>query len=338
MKGQIRRWQVVPLLLASAALGFAQTNAQTSGAMRPGAGQVGPGTINYVEGSVMVNGHPLTSQSVGNSALQPGDTVATAQGYAEVLMTPGAFLRVGPNSQVRLISAGLADTRAEVVNGSAILEADQLIKGTNLSVLVSGATAHIDKTGLYLYDAGQHAVLVLDGKATIQETNGSRTLDKHDEVLLASDRPLKKRSFDESQIKAEPLYVWSMARSEAESQVSTAAARNPSVYYAAGPGWFWDPYWNFYGFWPADAALFSPFGWGFYSPLYFGYGFYGGGFYGGRYVAAHYYLAHSGQYAIANRRVAAGAGMRTTGLARSTMSGFHAGGFGGGFHGGGGRR
>ena len=33
-----------------------------------------------------------------------------------------------------------------------------------------------------------------------------------------------------------------------------------------GPGWYWDPFWNFYSFLPGNGILYSPFGWGFYSP------------------------------------------------------------------------
>jgi hypothetical protein len=34
-----------------------------------------------------------------------------------------------------------------------------------------------------------------------------------------------------------------------------------------GPGWYWDPWFRAYTFVPGDGTLYSPFGWGFYSPI-----------------------------------------------------------------------
>lgn len=368
MKGQKAQWQVLPILLASAVLGFAQVNGMsTPGATMQGPNAnrpavpsepVGPGTINYIEGQVSLDGQELTPQSVGTASLKPGQVLDTGAGYVEVLLTPGAFLRVGHNSEVRILSAGLADTSTELVHGAGILEVDQIIKGTTLAVVMNGATTKIEKNGLYDFDAAQQAVMVLDGKAKVQEQAGSKTLGKHDEVLLASRRPLKKRDFDEKTIKNEPLYVWSEARSEDEAQASGNAARNATEYVAAGPGWYWDPAWDFYGFWPADYALYSPFGWGFYSPAYFGFGYYGGGYYGGHYFGGRW-IGHPGYYGHrgwAGGHTASGwrghvggtnarvGGFRAGGFGHGVAGGgFHGGGFGhamggGGFHGGGGGR
>ncbi len=338
MKGHKIHWQLLPVLLTSAALCFGQ--------------QVGPGTINYVEGQVFLDGQALTRQSVGTADLKPGQALDTSNGYVEVLLTPGAFLRVGHNSEIRMLSAGLADTQAEVVRGDSMLEADQLIKGANLAVVMNGASTQIEKKGLYDFDAAQQAILVLDGKAKVQEQARSQNLGKHDEVLLASERPLKKRSFDENTVKADPLYVWSKTRSEDEAQASATAASNADIYTVAGPGWFWDPYWSFYGFWPAADALYSPFGWGFYSPGFFGYGYYGGAYYGGYpYVGA--YNGHTGRYAYragntwhghvagttaSPRAFHSGGFARSAGIggfARSGGVGGFRGSAGGGFHGGG---
>src|ERR1700733_11436545 len=74
-----------------------------------------PGTLNYVEGQVAVAGQTVTSHSVGSVQLEPNQVLETGQGRAELLLTPGVFLRVGDNSAVRLISPGLADTRVEVL-------------------------------------------------------------------------------------------------------------------------------------------------------------------------------------------------------------------------------
>ena len=87
MKGQISTGlKVTTLLLASVAFGFAQTssmsapgaypqypNAYNQGAYSPPPRQVapvGPGTVNYVEGQVSLNGQNLTTGSIGSACSQ----------------------------------------------------------------------------------------------------------------------------------------------------------------------------------------------------------------------------------------------------------------------------
>ena len=55
------------------------------------ANSASPGTLNYIEGQASIEGHPLSSQSVGNTTLQAGQVLATANGKAEILLTPGIF-------------------------------------------------------------------------------------------------------------------------------------------------------------------------------------------------------------------------------------------------------
>ena len=277
---------LVAVALASAALAFAQSGAifdpaepgqgpaygSTYANPQPPPAAAGPGTINYVEGQASLGDEALSQGSVGAVTVAAGQTLTTADGYVEVLLTPGAFLRIGHNGEIQMVSAGLADTTLNLIHGSAMLEVDQMIEGTHLAVSMNGTTTQIEKQGLYNFDATRQAVSVLDGKATVVQGSHHQTLGKHNQVLLTSNRPLRKRSFDQKTIETEPLYVWSKARSEDESRANEVAATNPTYYAAANTGWYWDPYVGFYGFWPADGFLYSPFGWGFYSPLYFGYG------------------------------------------------------------------
>jgi len=358
MKGQSKTGaNVIAVLFASAALTLAQGNtvsdpaaAQPQGPYststqpyqpatyqgpqngRPAAAPAGPGTINYVEGQASIDERPLSQSAVGASNLQAGGVLNTQDGYVEVLLTPGAFLRVGHNSEIRMLHAGLADTQVQVDRGESQIEVDQLVSGSRLSVQLNGASSQIDKKGLYSFDAGSGAVRVLDGKATVLAGDRTLKLGKGQEVLLAGNEPLKKQDFDQKQAKQDPLYVWSRVRSEDIAKASNAAAQQAQAYTVADTGWFWNPYFGYYGFWPANAYLYSPFGWGFYSPMYFGFGYYGG--YWGRpayYVGHPYYHAgfyHPGVAGAVHAGGFHGAGFNGTG--------FHGGGFhGGGFHGGG---
>ncbi len=272
--------RIVGVLIASAALALAQADEMRAADSARTAAPVGPGMVNYVEGPVTLDGEALSPQSIGSAMLKPGEALSTGpNGYAEVLLTPGAFLRVGNNSEAQLTSAGLANTTVELTQGAAMLEADQLIEGTNLSVVIDNVPTRIEKKGLYGFNAATQVVRVLNGKALVTDDSRKVTLGKHDEVSLIGRRAFKKQSFNQKAVDEEPLYVWSKARSQDEAEASEGAAMNANTYVSAGPGWYWDPYAGYYGFWPAAGFLYSPFGWGFYSPAYFGY--WGGGYYGG---------------------------------------------------------
>src|SRR3954462_1876934 len=78
------------------------------------------GVIHYVEGDVSVDGAPVHTKFAEFQDVKAGQLLATAEGRAEILLTPGVFLRMAENSSVRMVSNALADTRLEVVSGSAL--------------------------------------------------------------------------------------------------------------------------------------------------------------------------------------------------------------------------
>jgi len=263
------------IVLAVAVAAFAQGNRED---------MASPGTVNYIEGQVTLNGQELSAKSAEASVAGPNQVISTADGYAEILLTPGAFLRVGHNSEVRFLSAGLASVDLQLNRGEAIVEVSDLVKGSKLEVITGDVRTQIEKKGLYDFDANQRSVRVLDGKAEVRAASGETTLKKGDQVLLASDQPLKKRSFELKPAESEPLYVWNKVRSHAESQANVDAANAIAASGGYGPGWYWNPFWSSYAFVP---------GWGFYSPGFvygggwgfrgghWGHGYHGRGFHGG---------------------------------------------------------
>ncbi len=272
-----------------------------------------PGSVNYIQGQVSSAGQPLTIQSVGHLALNPGQAVDTGNdGYVEVLLTPGAFLRVGPNSEFNFTAVGLADTRITLAHGNALVEIDQLIAGTHEEVTFGPTSVDMLKKGLYGFAASPAMVRVFDGKADVIGQAAHDDIGKNDQIALADNPSLKKSHFDENQAKQDPLFVWSLARSRAESEQNKLVSQNPAGYYPSGDGWFWDPYTNYYGFW-GPGPFYSPFGFAFFGGYYPGFyhGFYGGFREGG-------HVEH------------AFVGVHGNGIS----GGFH----GGGFHGGGGGR
>jgi hypothetical protein len=239
------------------------------------ANPAGPGTLNYVEGQVSINGQVVNWLSVGSSQLKEGQVVETANGKAEVLLTPGVFLRLGDNSAVKMISPNIANTEVELVKGRADVEVDQLFKQNDLRVQMKGNETRLLKTGLYAFDSKRGTVQVFDGKAAASPVDDQQkpvVVKKGHELAMNGDEE-KSKSFDK-QASEDALYNWSSLRSqylgEANVQLASAYEGSPGL----APGWFWDAGLYGYTWLPGDGAFFDPFGYGFYSPYYL----YGGGF------------------------------------------------------------
>src|ERR1700756_4285859 len=93
-----------------------------------------PGTLNYVEGQASIGDQSLDSQAVGNADLQNGQVLETGNGKAEILLTPGVYLRLGSNSSVKMISNSLINTEVTVSQGEAMVEVDQIYHENDLRV------------------------------------------------------------------------------------------------------------------------------------------------------------------------------------------------------------
>lgn len=284
-----------------------------------------PGTLNYVEGQVTTQGHQLTSSSVGKTELQAGESLSTADGKTELLLTPGVFLRLGSNTTVEMVSPNLTKTEVKLVQGRADVEVDQIYKQNILLVDLPNGQAHLLKKGLYSFDANGSVLRVFDGEADVYpganlQANIKPTGVKSGHQVALTGEPAKPEHFDKKEAK-DDLYNWSSLRSqylgEANVNLAEAYAGYPGFY----PGWYWAGPLG-YTWLPGDGLFWSPFGYGFYSPYYI----YGGGMIYGRYGRGFYPYregyGYRGGYHAGVHSGFAGGGVR--------------GGASGGFHGGGG--
>jgi len=259
--------KLLPRLLAAAAIfAFGGVSAFAQSGMS--GTSVIPGTLNYVEGSVSLNGQPLTSQSIGKATVGQNQVLSTAQGKAEILLTPGVFLRLGDNSAVRMLLPNLTDTRLALLNGEATVEVTELFKENHLQIGVGGTMTRLVKRGLYEFNADHPQLAVYDGEASVLIGDRQIKVKQGHEAQLTG--TVKVAKFDRK-TQQDPLYAWSNLRSEYDAQASAESAQ--AVYggwgpYWYGPGWYWNPWWGAYGFLPGYGVLYSPFGWPFFSPAF----------------------------------------------------------------------
>src|SRR5438270_3796890 len=82
------------------------------------------GTLHYFEGDVSINGAPVESKAGRFSEIKEQGVLRTGKGRAEILLTPGVFLRAGENSAIKMLDNRLVSTRVEILSGTVIVEAD----------------------------------------------------------------------------------------------------------------------------------------------------------------------------------------------------------------------
>src|SRR6476620_4919445 len=116
-------------------------------------GPARPGTVNYAEGSVTLAGQTIGARQIGQTEVAAGQVLQTAQGKAELLLTPGVLLRIGDNSAVKMVSPSLTDTRVELLRGEAIVEAAEVRDENRIDVIDGGIDTLIAKKGIYRFDA-----------------------------------------------------------------------------------------------------------------------------------------------------------------------------------------
>jgi hypothetical protein len=179
------------------------------------------GMIHYVEGRVLLDGQPVHLKFAEFPEIKVDHTLTTEDGQAEVLLTPGAFLRLKENSALRMISNRRSDTVVEVLAGSALFEVDELYKDNAITIQLHGVAIALPKRGLYRIDADLPRLRVYNGKARI--ISGTATLIakrgsqvKFGDVLLAE-------HFDPKDTDA--FYQWSTRRSAYIAAASDSLAR-----------------------------------------------------------------------------------------------------------------
>jgi len=316
-----------------------------------------PGTVNYIEGQAAIGSQALTDKSVGSARLAAGQSLSTENGRAEILLTPGIFLRVGDHSSVQMISPGLADTIVNLEKGRAMVEVAEIRPENNVRLGENGSSTQLLKAGLYDFDADRGLIRVFDGKAEVQTAGHHTEVKSGHQLALNAAGKLKSREFDKKAY-MDDFYRWANLRASYLAEANVDAARtygggagwSPAAWY--GDGWYWDPWFDAYTFIPGDGIFFDPFGWGFYSPWcafgapYYGYGYgYGGyGYMGGGYHH-HFGPGYNPRYTALGRssgfvghaysvRGASARGFSRGSGFQGGGRGFHGGG--GGFHGGGG--
>lgn len=263
------------------------------------------GLIHYAEGSVYLGDQQVENKFGSFPEVKENQQLRTEQGRAEVLLTPGVFLRLGESSAVRMITNRLIDTRVDFLSGSILVEAADMPKDNGVTIVYKDYAVRLEKKGLYRFDSEPAELRVYDGEASA--TLESKTEQVKEGHLLAFNGDLKLAKFNKDDTDA--LYRWSLHRSEYLAMANVSAAKSLQNsgggygYYGGGwgmngwgmngwgmtgmglGGWYFNPFFDMYTFVPYNGICYSPFGFAYWSPFtvynafmpYYGTGFYRGG-------------------------------------------------------------
>jgi len=242
------------------------------------------GLVSYVEGKVFVGDQEVQPSLTSFPDVKENMVLHTTEGRAEILLTPGVFLRVGENSSFRMITNRLIDTRLELLTGSAVVEADEVAKDTNLTIVANKATILIAKHGLYRFDMEPARLKVFDGIASV--TTGAQTTPVAAGKMLSLDSETASvEKFDKEATDA--LDRWSKRRAENVAMANVSSAKqvhdygctnygtnfaNPvgvpqdSPCYNPCGGWRYNPWYGMVTYIPCGGNIYSPYGYRYWSP------------------------------------------------------------------------
>lgn len=246
------------LTLALCGLGFGALALQAQSVI-----SVRSGTVHHVEGQVFLNNSLVRMKFGEFPAMKDGQELSTSMGRAEVLLTPGALLRLAENSAVRLVAGSLEDTRVEVLQGNVLLEIVEADKDTRVTLLVGESTFTPRKGGLFRFDREGGKLQVYEGEMLVRVGAGEPLRVKAGrELALDGTTTLAKFDRDET----DAFHRWASRRASYLAMANPSTARSLTTGLWGLNGWAYNPYFGLYSFVPVNGRRISPFGYAYWSP------------------------------------------------------------------------
>ena len=188
------------------------------------------GMVSKAEGEVYVGDKEIVESQTNFPDIKENAVLRTGHGRAEILLTNGVAMRVGEDASFKMLTNRLIDTRLEILTGSALIEATEIVKDNNLTILAGEATVGIAKHGLYRFDMATNSIKVFDGTASVT-INGQTMLVGQGRMLKVENGQPVIEKFNKDETDA--LDNWSRRRAE---QVARANASSAKQVYDSGCG------------------------------------------------------------------------------------------------------
>jgi hypothetical protein len=251
------------------------------------------GLVSRAEGEVFVGDTAVEQSQTNFPEVKENATLRTGQGRAEILLTRGVYMRIGETASIKMLTNRLIDTRLELLTGSAIVEATEIVKDNNLTILAGDATVAVNKHGLYRFDTGAGSIRVFDGTASVT-VNGETLLVGAGRMLkMEGGKPVIEK-FNKEETDA--LDNWSRRRAEQIARANPSSAKQvydagctgyntgrlnrtnwaaaantnyppSSPCYDPCGGWRYNPWYGIVTYIPCGAGIYSPYGYRYWAPV-----------------------------------------------------------------------
>ena len=151
------------------------------------------GVLNFYEGTVLMDDQPVDQKAGTFANVKEGSTLRTESGRAELLLTPGVFLRLDEHSAVRMVSSALSNTRVEFLQGAAILDSNEAAPGNSVVLVYKAFQIRFPKSGVYRIDGEPGVFETYSGEAEIL-ANGqpTKTIDESHQFFFSIAMDTKK--------------------------------------------------------------------------------------------------------------------------------------------------
>ena len=210
------------------------------------------GLVNDVQGTANIS--TMQTVNVGRPIRTGSD------GYVEILLRPGSFLRLGEDSEATLDDADLSSVKVTIVHGPALVEAAEINKDHPITITTGNLTTQIRNTGIYRFENG--VATVLQGK--LQTADSSLTYEKGWQVYYQDNYRARKTG----KLLETSLDAYSQSRSgviaEANLSVVSSLGYGGTASYSDFDIWLFSPYLRLYTYIPR-ADYRSPYGNRYYS-------------------------------------------------------------------------
>jgi len=224
------------------------------------------GLIYFFVGTVYLGDEHLEQKFGRFPDIGEGRELRTELGRAEVLLTPGVFLRLDENSSIRMVSDRFSDTRVELLGGSAILEVTQTSPDASVKLIYKNWQIRVPQEGTYRIDTAPPRIRSYKGEVKVGTEGVTETVTvREGEVLPLAEVLVPEPS---ATLGHDDFKIWAMTRSQAISADNTVAAGivdDPSQFDSSGLPSGGYTYFPLTGIPSLDVG--SPYGLSFWSPF-----------------------------------------------------------------------
>jgi hypothetical protein len=180
------------------------------------------GLVYFFDGYVFVGDEQLQQRFGRFPEIGEGSVLRTELGRAEVLLTPGVFLRVDENSAIRMISNSLSDARIELLRGSAIVEVSHEAANPRDTLIYKDWQVRVQKDSVSRIDSGPAQLRVLSGTAEVSSESGSDSVTvQRGEVLPFASVLVAEQATTPA---ADTFNIWAMNRTSVVSEDNSIAS------------------------------------------------------------------------------------------------------------------